>query len=264
MEGDADSLPDRHADRDADDPSSVKARFDRVKRLIQKPKPGEPARPFQGITNDEKQRRMQLVRDCVSLGMSIEQMVDFLPTWDLTLSRSTLYEYLGVIRLPRSYKRSESEQSHHDYFTWRFFIRIAQDAFARGFRTKKLLKGTLAWPGMRFKPDFKFEVATYLFFMEMQLSDLTETRWFVKFSNYHRLFLSGHIRFRVLFIIDQKNDLSYVRAGARRFLEGKRSGRNLFLFICLSDLKGSANVAVDPVWMDPWGDYVSLLQWASL
>jgi hypothetical protein len=75
--------------------------------------------------------------------MAVEQMVDFLPTWGLKVSRSQVYEYLGQMRLPRYYRRSEREQSHHDYFILRFFIRIAEDVFsAFGLYTRKLCKGT--------------------------------------------------------------------------------------------------------------------------
>jgi hypothetical protein len=197
--------------------------------------------------------------------MSVEQIADYAPTIALPLSRSTVYEYLNLIKLPRSYKTSEGQQSHHDYYTFRFFIRIAQDAAKSGYRTKKLLKGRLAWEGARFRPDFKFEVQKYLFFMELQLSDLTETRWAVKFANYYRLREVTGRPFRVLFVIDQRRDLAYVRAGARAFLKRKgRADRYLFLFICLDDLKGSANVATDAVWLTPEGGRQSLLQWLPL
>jgi hypothetical protein len=190
-EMDSDGSPDSRTDRGSD----LKARFERAIRGLQKPKAGTARRPLSPITIHETKERLFHVEQCARLGMSVEQMADFLPTWDLKLSRSTLYEYLQQLKLPRSYSPSMTGQSHHDYYTLAFFIRIAEDAHLAGHRTRKLLKGKVAWEGARFRPDFKFEVDRYLFFMEMQLSDLTETRWSVKFANYWRLKQESGLRF---------------------------------------------------------------------
>lgn len=258
---DTDSYRDHDTDADAtenaDAAGSVADRFARAVRGLPKPRTTDSRRPFHGIKDEEKKKRCVLVGACVRLGMAVEQIVDFLPTLGLVLSRTQVYEYLGQMRLPRFYKRSEREQSHHDYFTLRFVIRIAQDAAAAGRRMSKLLKGRLPFDGFRFRPDFSFRVEQYQFFLEMQLSDLTETRWSVKFRHYLKLRESG-VKFRALFVIDQDGDMTYIRRAAREFL--KRSPhQNLFLFITLKDLRGSANVALDPVWMTAGGNEVSLL-----
>lgn len=244
--------------------SDAAGRFAHALRGLDKPKTFPAARPFRSITNDEKKHRQLLVEQCVRLGLSAEQIADFLPTWGLSLSRSQVYAYLADMRLPRRYCRAEGEQSHHDYYTFRFFIRIAQDVAKAGYHTHRLLKGKLAYEDVRFRPDFKFEVGHYVRFMELQLSDLTETRWSVKFSNYYRLRQKTGLRFRALFVIDQQGDLAYVRRFAREFL--KRRGvpdLNLFLFIPLADLKGSANLAVDPVWLTPKGEKVGMIEWLT-
>jgi hypothetical protein len=112
---------------------------------------------------------------------------------------------------------------------------------------------------MRFKPDIDWWIGNYQFFMEMQLSDLTETRWTVKFANYYRFRKKGG-KFRALFVIDQQGDMNYARRFAREYLKKMREPTlNLYLFINLDDLKGSANLATDPVWVTPWGEPTTLL-----
>src|SRR4051812_19156284 len=219
---DTDSYRDHHTDDDAsgnaDGRDSAADRFERVVRGVPKPKTQDGRRPFHGIKDEEKKRRSILVSECVRLGMAVEQIVDFLPTLGLVLSRSQVYEYLSQMKLPRFYKRSEREQSHHDYFTLRFFIRIAQDAARGGDQAGKLMKGMLPFDGFRFRPDFSSRVRQYQFFLELQLSDLTETRWSVKFRHYLKLREAG-VHFRALFVIDQDGDMTYVRRAAREFLK---------------------------------------------
>jgi len=196
--------------------------------------------------------------------MSVEQMVDFLPTVGVTLSRSQVYEYLGRMKLPRFYRPSEAAQSHHDYYTFWFFVRMAQDAALSGYATHHLAKGTAPAEGARFRPDFAFSVKRYRFYMELQLSDLTETRWTVKMRNYLRLRKEIGKPFRALFVIDAKGDLAYARRFARGLAERQDVGRGIFLFIRLDELKGSKNVATDPVWVDPWGRNIALLEFLQL
>ncbi len=81
--------------------ASVADRFERAIRGLQKPKAGPGRRPLQGITIQAKKLRLLTVEQCVYLGMSFEQMLDFLPTWGLPLGRAQLHEYLAEIKLPR-------------------------------------------------------------------------------------------------------------------------------------------------------------------
>jgi hypothetical protein len=205
------------------------------------------------IVEEEKERLLE-VEKLVRLGMSVEQMQDFLPTWGIPGSRSQVYRYLTDIRLPKRYKQTEREQSHHDFFTFRTFTRLARDMVVNGHRTERLQKGT-SFMGHRFRPDFTFWVDRYLFFIEMQLSDIVETKWRVKFKNYLRLYLDFKRPFRVLFIIDQHGDLSYIRSAARQVLrEAGRDQLNLFLFCTLNDFNRSElNLAHDPVWWPTFG-----------
>lgn len=258
-ESDPDNAPDSLPHMD----SGIRDRYERAIRGLEKPKRIGHHEGLKPLKVDERQRRASLIYSLVTLGMAAEQIVDFLPTWGVALGRSMVYEYLSDMKLPRNYKRAEGSQSHHDYYTFRFFIKIAQDAHAAGMKTSRLMKGKLAWEGMRFRPDFKFELDGYLRFVEMQLSDLTETRWATKFTNYWRLRRLTGVKFRVLFIIDQDGDLAYVRRHAKTFLEKRGEAISPFLFIRLKDLKGSANVVTDNVWWTPWTrkeeDRVSML-----
>lgn len=248
----AESSPDNSPDSLPHVHSAIRDRYEHALKGMGKPNRRGHHPGLKPLTIDERQSRAAAIHSLVTLGMAAEQIVDFLPTWGISLSRSTVYDYLSGMRLPRYYKRAEGSQSHHDYYTFRFFIKIAQDAAEAGMRTSRLMKGKLAWEGLRFRPDFKFEMGGLLRFVEMQLSDLAETRWTTKFSNYWRLKKLTGTRFRVLFIIDQEGDLSYVRRHAKLFLERRGEAVSPFLFIRLKDLKGSANVVTDGVWWTPW------------
>jgi hypothetical protein len=264
MDNNTETHPDRDTDGHADREAGVAARYERAVRGFHTPKPQSLGKPFAGITNEAKKERQATIEACVRLGMSVEQMVDFLPTLGVTLSRSQVYEYLGRMKLPRFYKPSEAAQSHHDYYTFRFFVRMAQDAAQSGYATHHLAKGKAPAEGARFRPDFAFSVRRYRFYMELQLSDLTETRWTVKMRNYLRLRREQGRPFRALFVIDAKGDLAYARRFARQLVERQDVGTGIFLFIRLDELKGSKNVATDPVWQDPWGRPQSLLQFLPL
>lgn len=248
----AESSPDNSPDSLPHVHSAIRDRYEHALRGLEKPKRTGYHPGLKSLTIDERQERASVIHSLVTLGMAAEQIVDFLPTWGISLSRSTVYEYLSEMRLPRYYKRAAGEQSHHDYYTFRFFIKIAQDAHEAGMKTSRLMKGKLAWEGVRFRPDFKFEMDGFLRFIETQLSDITETLWTTKFSNYWRLRKLAGVKFRVLFIIDQKGDMAYVRRHARTFLEKRGETISPFLFIRLDDLKGSANVVTDNVWWTPW------------
>src|ERR1051326_5504094 len=82
---------------------------------VPKPKAQRQRRPLRPIKNEQKRRRLSYVRALVELGMAVEQMHGYLPTVGEPVALSTLYEYLGKMRLPRSYKVSEGKQSEHDY-----------------------------------------------------------------------------------------------------------------------------------------------------
>src|SRR2546423_1087690 len=102
-----------HPEAHPEDRSGLRDRFGRAVRGL--PEPGTRPRPagFHGITNEQYRERLLLVRRLVALRFSVEQMVDFLPTWGLKLSQSQVYEYLARLRLPRGYERSERHQDPH-------------------------------------------------------------------------------------------------------------------------------------------------------
>lgn len=240
------------------DDTNRSERFSRAMRGLDKPKPKD-GKPFHGITIDERRKRAAMIESCVYLGMTPQQISDFLLTWGVKLSRSQVYEYLSGMKLPRGYKTAD--QSHHDYYTLYAFIRIAEDAAKAGFQTSMIDKGSPV-PGMRFRPDMAFNIGRYKFYLEMQLSDLPETRWRTKFSNYLRLHERKKERFRTLFVIDQdRPSLSYTRFPARQLLKERGSDFNPYLFIRLKDLTGSRNLATEKVWMDARGQPHAMLEY---
>lgn len=265
---DAENNADEHTDDHPDIPVGLEERRRTLKIGSRKRKTHEERKAFHGVTNDEKRKRAFFIQKFVKLGMAAEQIVDFLPTWGIEMSRSQVYEYMANqddrprVKLPRGYKRGEREQSHHDYFTFRVFIRIAQDIAKHGLQCSHLQKGQSPCDNARMRPDFGWRVLHYLFFMELQLSDLTETRWRPKLRKYPRLRqLLGH-PFRALIIVDQRKDMAYVRRHARAVLQEGDVKGTMFLFICLNDVIATANdLACDPVWMDEHGNRRALLEW---
>src|ERR1043165_1735130 len=96
-------LPNNHPNDYRNTEVSLRDRFARATKGLDKLKSPAARRSLKSITNDEKRERLLVAQQLVDLGMALEQMVDFLPTWGHLLSRTTLYGYLDSLRLPRSY-----------------------------------------------------------------------------------------------------------------------------------------------------------------
>ncbi|QDT46153.1 hypothetical protein Pan258_01700 [Symmachiella dynata] len=193
-------------------------------------------------------------------------MSQFLPTWGIPASRTKVYDYLSEMRLPKKYVdkcQTDSRQTHHDYFIFWSFIPIATGFHDRGLTTRSLEKGS-AVEGERFRHDFKFCVDDYLYYIELQLSDLAQTRWRQKIRQYVRYYRKIKRPFRVLFVLDQHGSMTYVRSHARAVLkEEGHSELNLFLFTNLGELRKADNPAVQRIWWSVHGgpkERISLLE----
>lgn len=243
--------------------SSIPAsdRFQRAARGLMKPKQFEDSPGGRLIVEEQRKREIE-IEACARMGMTALQMVDFLPARGIRMSQTAIYNTLGRIKLPKRYKPGNVSQSHHDFFTLSFLSRIGRDTAAKGQVIHAVSKGQSPGEDARFRPDLKFMVDSLLFYAEMQLSDLADTRWRAKALHYIRWYEKVKEAFRVLVIVDQRRDMAGVRRHFRNAL--KDTGHpdlNLFYFILLDELKSERyNLAYDPVWRTANGEYVSLLR----
>jgi len=76
-------------------PYTAAERFSRIERQFHPRKP-----PLRTITVQEKKERLIKIQKCIDLGMSVEQMSEFLPTWEIPASRTKVYDYLSELKLP--------------------------------------------------------------------------------------------------------------------------------------------------------------------
>jgi hypothetical protein len=257
-----DEIGDGIGDMIGDGTSPIHTGSEPGENLTNKPKKHNLPASFRNITIEARQKRLALIRSCVQLGMTAEQMLDYLPTVGQSLSRTTLYDYLATIRLPRSYRSGSAHQSDHDRETLRTFIRISRDAAKHGFRTDQLAKGKAPTEGARFRADFSWKVRHFQFHLETQLSDLTQTHWTAKFRNWVNLRHNIGRPFYTLFVIEQEGDLGNARRHLQQILASEEDFfAGLIRFLPLSQLDGSANLAMDRIWLAADGHQTALLEY---
>ena len=265
MEDHPETDAEAHPDTNPDTRNSVSDRFQRVVRQFEKPKPTPLPEGFHGITIEERTKRLVAITTLVHQSFAVEQIVAFLPTWGMKLSRSQVYEYLTQLKLPRGYKRSIVEQRIHDRLAINHLVRIAEDAAVHGLKMDERIEVGKAVAGFRFKPDARFFIVPYGFMLEEQASPLPETRWTTKLKAHLHHFLDTGDRSRRLFVCNGRSDISRARQYAKKLLhQARRPELNLFLFIDQLDMEDGRNKAFDDVWQTANGPFVKLLQFHPL
>ena len=262
MDQHTDADGETHEDNHENKRDDAKDRYERALRGMDKPKTRFTAEHFHGISIEERHRRIILMQRLVEERFAVEQIVAFLPIWNLKLTRAQVYEYLEAVKRPRSYVASVREQRVHDRLAINHVIRIAQDAFEYGVRMDERIEVARAIPGFRLIPDARFFLGDYGFMLEEQASPLPETRWTSKLKAHLRHFLETGDRSRRLFVVNGKADLVRARQYARSILRAAgRSSLNLFLFIDQKAIEGAGNMASDTIWQTAWGPHVGLVDW---
>ena len=263
MDEDTNTNGDTDPETNPDARNNVSDRFQRVVRSMEKPKTKKTPEGFHGITIEEKTKRQVAITTLVHQAFAVEQIVAFLPTWGLKLSRSQVYEYLSVMKLPRGYKRSIVEQRIHDRLAINHLVRIAQDASPLAMDER--IEVGKAVVGFRFKPDARFFFTPYGFMLEEQASPLPETRWTSKLKAHLHHFLETGDRSRRLFVCNGKADIARARSYARKILkQARREELNLFLFIDQLDMEDGRNKAFAEVWQTANGPFTELLKYHPL
>jgi len=207
---------------------------------------------FHGLPIERLRRRKQLVQNGVTWRMSIDQIKRYCSIMGEKLANRTVYDYVNRTKQPKRYDKTGRDQTHHDYMTFECFLKIC-DGFKKLGAEPAAIRFNQS-PGEKagFRFDFKFRIGKYLFYGEVQLSDLAGTNWRRKHKGYVRWYERNTFPFRVLMVIDQKRDMSTVRAHAREVLQD-HPNLNLYLYTTLNDLQASDNPVLEPIWRDAKG-----------
>lgn len=129
MENNTEENKEENTEKDIPSPYSSEERFQSAIRGFTKPKNGFRVGNSGGITNEEKKKRELSVRKLVKAGLSLEQIVDFLPNWGIKLSYSQVDAYYKKIadslmpserRYYEKRKKNERSQEFQDFleFLW--------------------------------------------------------------------------------------------------------------------------------------------------
>jgi len=230
---------------------------ERVKRVFDGVLREEKKNPdFRRHTIKEVREKARIIEKCAKVGLSIDQMEYVLPNFGITLKQRAIYNYIRELKLPRSYKTSSGQQSHHVYMVMWTLVELVKGFNAAG-KTVDLILSEAAPEGERFRPDLELHVGNLRFFVEVQLSGIANTRWNVKHRNYLRLYEKIKKPFRTLFVLDQKGEMSYVRQGGRQVLKD-RPNLDLFYYATLQTIR-DGNFVEEAVWRTAKGEYVPLV-----
>lgn len=265
----ADSIEGRTEELIADDANSTEARFNRAVRGLEKPSAHARNPAFKNISIKERGERLLAVELLAQEYLSAEQITDFLPAHGLNIPLSRVYTYLAMVRLPKNYRGVVERRSRrvHDGLSVSHLIRLARDARDAGLRIERVqvARKLIDAPVI---PDAYFffrAPRAFGFFLEEQISPLPDTRWRDKLRAYLKRRLKTSDNIRVLFVVNDKADISRARAYARELLaDHGAEGMKLYLFADQLTLKGSQNVVTASVWMTPWGKTVALIDWVRL
>lgn len=204
---------------------------------------------LKGISAKRIKQRKLWIENGMRWGMTAEQISQYTEIMGDKVSRRQVLNYLSDIKKPKRYDSSGRTQHLHDYSVFHSFF-----AVARTLPEVSVVQfNKSAGEGARFRYDFKFRTGKYLFYGEVQLSDLAGTNWRKKMKNYVTWYEKTPFPFRVLWIIDQKRDLALIRYHAREVLK-HRPNLNLFYFCTLNDIKNGT-----PKWVTVHNKPISLL-----
>lgn len=187
---------------------------------------------LKGIPVEQRRRRFALIESGMKFGMSAQQIEQYTDLMGDRVSRRQVLGYLSDMKQPRNYDSSGRRQHLHDYSVFESFFIIARSLPEVSVCQFNKSPGE----GARFRYDFKFRTGNRLFYGEVQLSDLAGTNWRKKMKSYVKWKERSDFPFRVLWVIDQKRDMSMVRYHAKETLK-HRPDLNLHYFITLEQLK---------------------------
>lgn len=213
--------------------------------VSRKPFPGTPAFRDRTVPFDGWKARSDFLRTCIALGLNAQQIAD--------LSRSTpqpfrhvrrVYEQLetqGLVKLFNSRRIASRRKGDHNQQIIRVFMKLYGQATEYGYEVSEVIRDASPHPRARFRTDLGLRIAPRLFFCEVQLSKIQQTRWHEKMRHYLRLYELLGEPFRALFLVDRAQDIPRLREYGRDVLR-TRPNLNLYYFLTLGEFEVARDV----------------------
>lgn len=198
---------------------------------------------------------------CVKMGLNAREISNLSLSWPQPLrTTQQVYEKISQIRLERRYRSAQKRlrSSSHDRNIIFAFSKFTGQALEYGLTVRHVMRDSVPYPGMRFRPDLSFQIDAFLFYVEVQTSKIEGTRWYEKFRNYLKLYKLMRRPFRVLFLVDKAVDVSILRRRAREVLTDNPK-LNLFLFMTLDEFHFRGDVLKAHAWLTPEKKLVTLI-----
>jgi hypothetical protein len=222
--------------------------FKRIERQLEADR-----KRFAPISIEEKQKRLALIENGMKWGMTVEQIARYTQTQGTPVHTRKVYDYLGGRKAA-----VRARQHLHDYMVFESFLMLGNGFSSVGKHPAVVQFNKTPGDLARFRYDFKFRIDKFLFYGEVQLSDLAGTNWRKKHKQYVSFYEKASFPFRTLWIIDQQRDLSVVRSHARATLMS-HSELTLFYYTTLESLHACKNPATDLIWITERGKKTSLV-----
>jgi hypothetical protein len=198
--------------------------------------------------------RNEWVTLCVKFGLNAREIVDLSYSWPQPITTvQQVYDKISQLHLERLYKRKDRKRAgDHNRNIIYAFSKLTGQALEYGLGVWNVMRDSCP-DGMRFRPDLSLVIDHRTFHVEVQLSKIEGTRWGEKFRNYVRLYKSIKKPFRVLILVDKREDVSKLCRNARKTLKD-HPDLNLFLFMTLEQFRFAPDVIKAPVWRGVWSD----------
>jgi hypothetical protein len=201
-----------------------------------------------GLSKSRLQKRRQWIENGVKWGMHPSQIERYTEIMGDRVSERQVRNYITEIKPTKKQRYRIENQGHHENMVFEAFLKIGSQLALSGYPPEVIQFDSSPGLGAGFRYDFKFKANGYLFYGEVQLSDLAGTNWRKKHRQYVKFRKESDTPFRVLWVIDQKRDMGLVRYNAKKALEGTKY--NIFFYIPLLQLVNLQNIITTPVWFD--------------
>lgn len=191
---------------------------------------------------------------CVKMGMNAREIRDLSFSWPQPITTTQqVYDKIVQLNLKRRYKHGQKKLrvgSHNENIIY-VFSKLTGQAVEYGLEVSDVMRDACP-DGARFRPDLRMTIGERRFFVEVQLSKIEGTRWAQKFRNYLKLYETIRTPFRVLFLIDKRDDVAKLKRYARWVLK-ERANLNLYLFMTLAEFRYQTDILKARVWYGAWG-----------
>lgn len=217
------------------------------------PSPKSPAPPATQSQRTVWRDKEDFFRTCIEMGLNADEIKILTGAFHDPEKRikhnSLVYAYIdGRPELQKLYyaKKTKARRvGDHNKNIILSFMNLFGLAMKYGYEATDVLRDR-APEGEKFRPDLVIRVGGRLFFCEIQLSKIQQTRWREKMRHYLRYYERVKQPFRVLFLV-QGGQINTLRAYARDVLKD-HPALNLYYFMTLDQFRMTNDVLHEPVW----------------